>query len=334
MARRRSIFRFPVTTMDNLGLISRKPYIFMSSYPGSRRHPLGFLYLLALSLIFKRVYWIFICTWTVNERSARWTYMHIRRFRKLFFKHQVIILANTEYENELLRRYGVWSVFCNHNALIDEKVFYPTGAQKTFRAIYDARVLPYKRHYLASKVDDLALIGFLGRGEGDPEIKSKLKNGSWLNETQSGEFEYFKAEKVSEFLNLSKIGLCLSSEEGAMYASIQYLLVGLPVVTTYNLGGRDEFFDPEYVEWVEDNPKAVEAGVEKLIKRNIDPHYIRSRTLEKIVDHRRRFIALIQSIYDKNNILRDFESEWPKIFFNKMQDNSLTWPKIFGRNKF
>ncbi len=330
MAGRRSILRFPVISLDTLGLISKRPYIFLSSYPGNRRHPFGFLYLLALSLIHKRVYWVFICTWTVNERSARWIYMHIRRLKRLFFKHEVIILANTEYENELLRKHGVWSALCNHNALVDENIFHPNGAQKAFRAIYDARILPYKRHYLASEVTELALIGFLGKGEGDPEIKNKLKNGRWLNQRESGDFEYFEPSKVSEMLNLSKVGLCLSSEEGAMYASIQYLLAGLPVVTTQNLGGRDEFFDPEYVEWVEDNPKAVEAGVDKLIKKNIDPHYIRSRTLEKIVDHRRRFIELIQSILDKNKIIRDFESEWPKIFFNKMQDNSLTWGKIFA----
>jgi len=325
------IVRHPIITWDTLGLISKDPYIFISAYPFDRKQPFGFLYCLALSLINKRVYWLFISTWIIKERSARWVYLHIRRFNRVFFKHKVIFLANTPQENELLKKYGVESIFFNHNALIDENVFFSMGLPKVYRAIYDARVLPYKRHYLANLVEGLALIGFINETEGDPKIKDRLNNGVWLNQMESGEFQFLDSKKINYFLNQSHVGLCLSAEEGAMYASIQYLLAGLPVVTTHNHGGRDEFFESEYVEWVDDNPKAVEAGIQKLIGKSIDPKEIRSKTLLKISEHRYRFINLIQSIWDDHNLDRSFENEWGSLFFNKMQDNSLTWKKIFSR---
>ena len=51
-------------------------------------------------------------------------------------------------------------------------------------------------------------------------------------------------EEVNNFLNQCKVGIILSEVEGANYASIQYLLAGLPVVSTKSKGGRDVFFDP------------------------------------------------------------------------------------------
>ena len=44
---------------------------------------------------------------------------------------------------------------------------------------------------------------------------------------------------------MSQVGLCLSKSEGAMFASIEYLLCGLPIVSTKSVGGRDIFFTDE-----------------------------------------------------------------------------------------
>ncbi len=109
-----------------------------------------------------------------------------------------------------------------------------------------------------------------------------------------------------------------------MYASTEYLLCGLPLISTRSKGGRDIFFDKKYVKIVDDNKVAVKEGVEELIKRDIDSNYIRIKTLEKMNLHRERFITLIQEIYDKEGANKKFRDEWNKIFVNKM----LLWQDI------
>jgi glycosyltransferase involved in cell wall biosynthesis len=103
-----------------------------------------------------------------------------------------------------------------------------------------------------------------------------------------------------------------------MYASAQYLLSGLPVVSTPSLGGRDVFFDDRYTAIVEADSRAIKQGVEDLNSRDIPADFIRQRTLEKMKAHRQRFIKLVQNIYDAEGVKRDFNEEWDKIFFNKM----------------
>jgi glycosyltransferase involved in cell wall biosynthesis len=90
-----------------------------------------------------------------------------------------------------------------------------------------------------------------------------------------------------------------------MFASIEYLLCGLPVVTTRSIGGRDVFFDPAYVEWVEDDPEAVAQGVRNLIARAPEPEFIRARTLARMEEHRQRLRTFLKEV------IPPFEAPWP-----------------------
>jgi len=62
---------------------------------------------------------------------------------------------------------------------------------------------------------------------------------------------------------MSKVGLCLSKKEGAMFASIEYLLCGLPIVSTRSVGGRDEFFTDKNCIFAEDNAESVKQCVDE-----------------------------------------------------------------------
>jgi glycosyltransferase involved in cell wall biosynthesis len=87
-----------------------------------------------------------------------------------------------------------------------------------------------------------------------------------------------------------------------MFASIEYLLCGLPVVTTRNSGGRDVFFDPEYVETVDDDSEAVNRGVLNLIARAPNASLIRAKTLLKMEEHRQRLRELLRDEVPKIEI--------------------------------
>lgn len=238
---------------------------------------------------------------------------------------QFIHLCNTPDQLDIFIAAGLEGIFCNHNCFVDERVFSPSKKiTRKYDAVYDARLSIWKRHYLAAKIESLGLIYYFLPSEDDEYSNRVLKDFSHaydFNTSNSGKYERLSIGKINECLNQCRVGLCLSEEEGAMYASVQYLLCGLPVVTTPSKGGREVFFDEEYVLTVKPEPSVVKGGVEEMIRRDLSPEYIRRKTLEKMLSHRERFIELIQSIYDLENCDRKFRDEWDQIFFNRMLKN-------------
>ncbi|MBW2983927.1 glycosyltransferase family 1 protein [Candidatus Woesearchaeota archaeon] len=277
----------------------------------------------------RRAYFILFLYWTHDTQdmamSRRDWYV---KLKEKYPEHEFIFLCNSPTEYYLFKEFNLPSVFCNHNALLDEKIFtILPGVRKRYDAIYNAQMQRFKRHHLACEVKNLALISFINTLKSQisdskkyfNETKKLLPKATWLNDPlKKNSKRCFKPEEVNKYLNQAKVGLCLSAQEGAMYASAEYLLCGLPVVSTRSRGGRSVFFDKEYVKIVDGTPNDVSAGVKEMIKRNIPPDYIRKKTLEKMKPHRERFIKLIQMIYDREGIDKDFRKEWKKVFINKM----------------
>jgi len=269
----------------------------------------------------------FLCTWqwhTEEPRHADFVRQIEEDLLREYPNFRFIHLCNTLRQVETFRQYELNAIFCNQNCFLDERIFKPLpDVEKKYDAVYDARIIVIKRHFLAIEIENLALI----YAETDPseydadyiiKTKQSMINAHYFNHSPAGEYQNLSVEDINKVLNESRVGLCLSPVEGAMYASAQYLLSGLPVVSTLSLGGRDVFFDDRYVAIVEAAPEAVKHGVEDLISRNVSPDFIRQNTLEKMKAHRQRFIALVQDIYDQEGAKRDFQAEWDKIFFNKM----------------
>ena len=137
-----------------------------------------------------------------------------------------------------------------------------------------------------------------------------------------------KPESISKILNLSKVGVILSYKEGACYASIEYLLSGIPMVTTKNIGGRDIFFDDRFCIRSLSNNYSVKHNVQKLIEKDINPNIIREATLKKMkphIDRMKNLILNIFKLYGNNNI--DIEKFWKDKFINKMLKISQKFPE-------
>jgi len=104
-----------------------------------------------------------------------------------------------------------------------------------------------------------------------------------------------------------------------MYASMQYLLAGLPVVSTKSRGGRDEFFAREYVRIVADNQEAVAAGLREMLDCKVPPEEIRRRTLEKSEQHKTRLFGLLDTICPDEDWRADMRcrwENWTSVFFS------------------
>jgi len=239
---------------------------------------------------------------------------HMRRYPG----HRVIYLANTENQRRVLEAAGLRSTFVNHNAFVDPEIYRPLPeVPKRFDAIYDARVDPFKRHHLAAKTESLALVAARLRHHHDAayvqSVSDLLPQAHWYNHPLSPDYRSFPPAEVNRYMNECRVGLCLSAREGAMFASAQYLLAGLPVVSTASEGGRDVFFDPDYTCIVADDPEAVAAGVAEMCRCEVPPEEIRNRTIGKMAEHLDRLFELLDEVVSTEGPgldLRPTFSEW------------------------
>jgi glycosyltransferase involved in cell wall biosynthesis len=237
---------------------------------------------------------------------------------------EFIFLCNSPREEEVIRAKGLNAVFCHQNAFVDEKL-YPIvpNTAKLYDAIYVARISPFKRMELAKKVKSLRLIGWSSPLEKDyfAQTVGEMPQAKWTSSVASN--------KIYREINSARVGLCLSAEEGAMFVSAEYMLCGLPAVTTRSTGGREQLFPPEAFCYVEDTPEAVAEGVEKMINASITPDEIRQAYLRNMYLHREIFMKLIQGIIDKNGGNISFREQWPSVFIHKfgLRRRTSLWTK-------
>jgi glycosyltransferase involved in cell wall biosynthesis len=248
----------------------------------------------------------------------------VSRFREQIDRViELIFMCNSVREEEQLRSGGLVTLFCNQNAFLDE-ARYPvdTTAKKDYDALYVARITPFKRHDLAASISRLCLIGLYTPSEKDyaERMLSLLSHAKWVRSVPAWE--------IPEYCARSHCGLCLSQEEGAMFVSAEYLLCGIPIVSTPSIGGRDVFFGEPYTTIVEAHPEAVSGGVQELIQRKVDPQEIRREALSRIAEHRRRFLLLLQDIYLREGVRFDIDRAWDLLFVHKLGVRTTVSPLV------
>lgn len=116
-----------------------------------------------------------------------------------------------------------------------------------------------------------------------------------------------------------------------MKSSIQYLMAGIPVVSTPSTGGRDYFYEDDYALIVDPTPEAVAAGVSELIRREISPSLVRSRVMVIVTQERSNLARFVNDIYRSEGIDRDFTLEWPRVFRNYLLDADTPWQEVVRR---
>ena len=114
------------------------------------------------------------------------------------------------------------------------------------------------------------------------------------------------------------MGLCLSETEGACWSSGEYLLSGIPVVSTHSAGGRALWYNIDNSTIVNDNEIAVKDGVNSLIKKQFSSKDIRSDHINKQVFFRNKFKKHLSSILSNHNIVIDVDQYFAEHFIDKM----------------
>lgn len=217
--------------------------------------------------------------------------------------HRLRYLCNSPGEARLLQERGVPSELLNHKLTVSDDVFCPLpGVPVEFDAIYNARFVDGKRHWLAAQVPTVAYVTYAESHEGRQRefadlAPRYLRPGHVLvNELVDELPVRLPHADVNRALARASTGLLLSEVEGASYAAVEYLLSGLPVVSTPSVGGRDAFFDPEFCLVCEPTPGAVRAAVAELIARQVPREYVRQRTLDKVEEQRQRLLERVDDL--------------------------------------
>jgi hypothetical protein len=150
-----------------------------------------------------------------------------------------IVLANTTEQLKHAAENGFNSLLFNQNALLSENIYTirPGKDPRKYRLVLNTRPeKDFKRPCLAKTVTDLAIIkGYNFRTNDYFDLESL--NPSYINESR------LTTECVVNIYNQSMAGGIFSIKEGACYSSSEYLLCGLPVISTPSEGGRDVWYN-------------------------------------------------------------------------------------------
>lgn len=199
------------------------------------------------------------------------------------------VIVNADDEEVMRKRFLIRGAQLSQNIYINEHLYKPLDEHKIYDAIYTAQLASFKRHWLAKEVERLIVISYGGNLHAFcPELKHAEFNQAFIPRPE-----------LARKYNQSYAGLCLSASEGAMLAATEYLLCGIPVVSTPSKGGRDVFFTPQNSIIVPPDPESVAQAVKYWKEHPPDPEKIRQQVLDKIIDIRRAYCTYIARLIQK-----------------------------------
>ncbi|OKH38520.1 glycosyltransferase [Calothrix sp. HK-06] len=231
------------------------------------------------------------------------------------------LMVNASDEEQLRKRFFIRGGHFNQNFYINEYLYQVLDEPKVYDAIYTAQLNSSKRLGLAKDIEKLMVVSYGGDLHAYcPELKHADFNRSFLPRTE-----------LAKKYNQSSVGLILSAMEGANLASSEYLLCGIPVVSTPSKGGRDEFFTPENTIIVPPEAEAVAQAVETWKKLAPDPQTIRASTLKRMHEWRLQYCEYIARLVEKET----GEKKSPEMMVEKLfaapngiQSRYLKWEEL------
>ena len=271
--------------------------------------------------------------------NLSWSLLHGDRFkvlmacyalyRQAFPEHEMIFLCNEEPEMKLLTKFNIPAVFAPHNALIDYNLFQiHENEEKIYDGIMNSRLDSFKRHILARKLDSMALITYYtpvgGKSRAErylSYLRRNMPNCNFLNFDDQGDYRYLDKQEIALAVSQSHTGLIFSDVEGGCMAACEFLLAGIPVVSTTNQGGRDLFLPPEHSRTIEPTFDNAKKAVEELKSEQIDPYEIREECIRRITGYRQNFIDAWQMIYDLEGIQKNARELFEKQYYHLMAKN-------------
>jgi hypothetical protein len=262
---------------------------------------------------------------------------------------RIYFLSNTEEMHAIRLGHGLNSHYVNIGCFVDESVFRPEPqVVREFDAVMNARFwkngdgTELKRHHLTGKIERLALLDpvFWSTDTSQREKYAQRDNCRFINHKR------LSPAQVADVLRRTHVGLALSAREGVCRASSEYLLTGLPVVSTDSVGGRDVWYDDYNAIIVSPTEEDVLTAVRELKNVPRDARRIRNDYLTRAAVFRNRFrddvLASICATFQVDRDLDYIMRTWPFRWWPTPSITSLAWwtsglsmkaPRIFLKQR-
>jgi len=242
--------------------------------------------------------------WAGNETAMR----HYHNYQKHLDEHgiELHLMVNAPDENAMRKKLGVRGALCSKNLFCDEEIFKLSHTDKVYDAIYIAQLQDFKRHALASDINKLVILSYGGDlASFCPEVSHAAQNKQFLPQGH-----------VARAIQRSVCGLCLSEIEGQMNAAVEYLLCGIPVVTTPSRGGRDLFFDSRNSLTVPATARHVASATEHWKATPTNPLEIR--------------VNVLQALNHWRSVLCDYATELINRYGGTVVDTTTLQSRLFA----
>lgn len=250
------------------------------------------------------------------------------QFQKEFPNIRVIWMLADDSEYLGFKQFD--TIFFNRNATINPDKWFINNDEPELDCIHNAVLYEYKRHELTFDLPYTIGVIYYTRlanelryiREKDVEYANNLlekmkqqKNLVMLNGIDN--YRFLNRGEVCSWYNKAKCGLVLSDIEGINLTSVEYLLSGLPVVSTKNLGGRDFFLKNNPYAITDLKPNEISYGIKYFIENKYDKEEIRKYTKNRIEEHWETLLPQLDMFMDTSSInLEVLKQSWYNV-----QDN-------------
>jgi glycosyltransferase involved in cell wall biosynthesis len=186
--------------------------------------------------------------------------------------------------------------FINKNCFIDESIFkIEENIIKEEKGIYVTALKQKKRIHLCKDINEINLIANYSQ---EPEQHINLNGINIINK------EFIKKHDLYKYYNKALFGCIFSIQDCSSNVSCEYLLSGLPVLTTRSSGGRNIWYNKYNHILIEPNQNSLKEAIslckEKIEKGIFNSELIRRKQLKLMLDFRFKFNKLISQISNLN----------------------------------
>jgi glycosyltransferase involved in cell wall biosynthesis len=229
---------------------------------------------------------------------------YIKLARSFNRNSRIKFVTNERSESIWLRSIGLDASHITQSLHARENFFVPGNLPKLNDAVYAATLAPFKRIELARAIESIHFVTYVTHQKSWDlhSFEPRLSHATFNREFVSKEEVLLQYQKA-------RVGLALSKSEGAMWASVEYLLCGLPVVTTFNRGGRDRYFSEKYVTWCPPDPSRIKDAVRQFVEDPPSPEFIRNQTISRMTEDRYTYLSMLAEEFDMHITSTDDEVE-------------------------
>jgi glycosyltransferase involved in cell wall biosynthesis len=234
------------------------------------------------------------------------------------FNHKnIIFMTNNKSQKEDALDMGFDAIYCNHNAFLDEEVFRTNNKiEKIYDCVFNGSPARVKRPYLLKLLSENCNMAVI---QGHGWEKDYFWDLTQLKTKFINEQKRLLPTEVVEIYNKSKIGVITSEAEGGSKVSGEYLLCGIPILSTLCVGGREVWYDNDNSLICDGSSEGVLYGYNKIMKKfnngTYDSEKIHNNHLKLQKKFRKIFVDKVEEIFILNNIfitngLQFFQKRW------------------------